>query len=134
PVGQCDGEMALTHARGSEEDDVLSAFDERETCQFGDLRSWNARGEAEVELLQRLDCRKRGQFHQGRALALGASVGFGNKQPLEEVGETAFCTSDVLRDGRPVGGDALELQGLRMRCNPLVLQLAHAAAPTSSAS
>jgi len=133
-VGQCDGQVALAHAGGPEEDDVLGPLDEGQARQLGDLRTWHAGGEAEVELLERLDRRQRGQLHQGRALPFRAGLGFGIEQPLEEVAEAAFAACDVLGDGGPVDGDAFELERLGLGGNAHVLQVVHAPTPESKAS
>lgn len=122
-VGQRNRQVALAHAAGAEQDDVLRALDEAECRQFLKLRTRRSRSEGEVVLLQGLHRREGGHLQQRLARAFGTGIGFGAQQRLEKVGKARLAVGRPLREVRPIAADAFELEALAQLADAVVLQV-----------
>ena len=91
-----------------------------------DLRLGRAAGEAEVELLERLDRRQRRQLQQRLSYLRSSRATISLASTLSrKSAKLASVARGVLRERRPLGAQAGELQLLAQRGDALVLQ-AHA--------
>ena len=94
-IAQRDREMRLADAAGAEEDDVLGALDEGEAGQFQDLPARRAGGEAEVEVVERLDRREAGdpRANISRARARRASRSARSVSSRKSANEACFAAA-----------------------------------------
>ena len=131
-VAERQRDVGLADAAGPEQHHVLGALDERQVGELLDLRLRGAAGVAPVELLQRLDRRHRGELASTswRCRSSRATISLASSS-LQEVGEARFVARGVLRERRPFGGQARELELLAQRGDALVLQV-HASTSSSS--
>ena len=131
-VAECQGKVGLAHATGPEQYDVLGARHERQVSEFLDLRLGCTAGVAPVELLQRLGGRHRRQAHQRCRPALVAGDDLAGEHALEEVGKAGLVAGSVLRQRRPLGAQARELELFAKGGDPIGLQRRHASTSSSS--
>ena len=100
------------HAAGSQEHDILGAFDESQGGELLDPGTRCATGEGEVIVLDSLDRRQRGDLHQGGPLALDAGVVLEAQEASQEVPMAGVLAGALPRDGRPLAVDPLQLQDI----------------------
>jgi len=79
------GEMALAHAAGSDDEDILFAFDPRSRRQIEDLLPVDRGVERPVEPFERLVARKRRPPKSEHELLLTSALDFVLEQPFQEL-------------------------------------------------
>ncbi|KOF53118.1 hypothetical protein AD428_15810 [Achromobacter sp. DMS1] len=123
--------MALAHAAGPQEYDVLGPFDKAQSGQFLDLGTWRTAGKGEVIILDGLDRGQRGNLHQGSPLAFDPGVVLDAQKAFQEVTMAGVLAGTLLGDGRPLAADTLQLQDVAELFDPVVLDV-HARTSSSS--
>src|SRR5207237_1865891 len=108
------------------------ALDEGEAGELVDLWARHARGEAEVEAVERLDRREAGDAGEHLAGSGAACVTLGPQRLFEEVGEGSFFRRRALGDAGIQVGHRAQPQFLTQLDDARMLQIAHRTPPAKA--